>query len=86
MAVFFCPVTVSIKRAMAGGPPIAWEPELGTQIAIVHRDGGDEVRGFSGAACMACHSMNAFNEGDRIVVGVCSQQAGGVSAHGRPGE
>jgi len=72
--VFFCPVTVSIKRAMRGGPPLAWEPELGTQVAIVRRTGkSDEARWFSGPAAMAWHSMNAFNEGNRIAVDVCTQ-------------
>jgi carotenoid cleavage dioxygenase-like enzyme len=75
IVVFLCPVTVSIKRAMAGGPAIAWEPDNGTQVAILRRKGKDEVRWFSGAASMAWHSMNAFNEGDQIVVDVCPQQA-----------
>jgi len=75
VVVFFCPVTVSIKRAMAGGPPVAWEPDHGTQVAVLRRDSEGDVRWFSGAPCMAWHSMNAFNEGGRIVVDVCSQQA-----------
>jgi carotenoid cleavage dioxygenase-like enzyme len=73
--VLFCPVTVSIKRAMAGRPPIAWEPEFGTQVAIVPRGAAcEDVRWFIGPACMAWHSMNAFNDGERIVVDVCRQE------------
>ncbi len=69
-----CPVTVSIKRAMAGAPLIAWEPDLGTQVGIMPRNGGvEDVRWFSGPSCMAWHQMNAFNEHDRIVVDVCQQ-------------
>lgn len=71
-----CPVTVSIKRAMAGGPLIAWEPDKGTHVGILRREGGaEDVRWFEGAACMAWHSMNAFNDADRIVVDVCQQEA-----------
>lgn len=74
-AIFaFCPVTVAMKRMMAGKPLLAWEPELGTHVAILHRGSG-EVRWFEGEACMAWHSMNAFNDGDRIVVDVCPQAA-----------
>ncbi len=74
--VSMCPVTVSIKRAMAGGPPIAWEPQKGTHVAIMPRNRGAEaVRWFTGEACMAWHSMNALNDGDRIVVDVCRQDA-----------
>jgi carotenoid cleavage dioxygenase len=70
----FCPVTVSMKRMMEGKPLIAWEPGLGTQVAIVSRVSG-ETRWFEGEACMAWHTLNAFNEGDRIVVDVCPQAA-----------
>jgi carotenoid cleavage dioxygenase-like enzyme len=71
----FCPVTVSIKRAMAGAPPIAWEPDKGTQVGIMPRNGNaEDVRWFSGPPCMAWHLMNAFNDSDRIVVDVCAQE------------
>jgi carotenoid cleavage dioxygenase len=71
-----CPVTVSIKRARAGAPPIAWEPEKGTQVVIMPRNGNaEDVRWFSGPACMAWHSMNAFNDRERIIVDVCQQDA-----------
>ena len=71
-----CPVTVSIKRAMAGAPAIAWEPDKGTHVGIMTRSGGaEDIKWFEGAACMAWHSMNAFNHGDRIVVDVCQQDA-----------
>jgi len=72
--VFFCPVTVSIKRAMAGGPAIAWEPELGIHVAIIARNASDDVRWFTGPSCMAWHSMNAFNDGDSLIVDVCQQE------------
>lgn len=76
IAIAYCPVTVSMKRARAGGPPIAWEPELGTHVAIVPRNGNaEDARWFAGPPCMAWHSMNAFNDGDRIFVDVCAQDA-----------
>lgn len=75
VVVAMCPVTVSIKRAMAGAPPIAWEPEKGTHVGIMPRNGGvEDLRWFEGDACMVWHLMNAFNEGDRIVVDVCQQE------------
>jgi carotenoid cleavage dioxygenase-like enzyme len=73
IVVAFCPVTVSVRRAMAGLPLIAWEPERGTHVAIAARR-GEDVRWFSGPASMAWHSMNAFNEDGRIVVDVCQQE------------
>jgi carotenoid cleavage dioxygenase-like enzyme len=71
-----CPVTLSIERARTGAPLIAWEPEKGTHVAIMPRTGGaEDIRWFAGPPCMAWHSMNAFNDGDRIVVDVCQQAA-----------
>jgi carotenoid cleavage dioxygenase-like enzyme len=73
--VAMCPVTVSIKRAMAGGPLIAWEPERGTHVGIIPRNGSvEEIRWYEGDACMVWHLMNAFSEGDRIVADVCQQE------------
>lgn len=72
----FCPVTVSMKRAMAGGTPIAWEPNLGTHLGVMKRGGAPAtVRWFEGPAGMAWHVMNAFDDGGRIVIDVCLQDA-----------
>jgi carotenoid cleavage dioxygenase-like enzyme len=71
-----CPLTLSLERARAGGAPIAWEPQRRTHVGIMPRRGrGDEVRWYTGAACMAWHTLNAFNDADRIVVDVCRQDA-----------
>lgn len=40
--IAMCPVTVSIKRAMAGAPLIAWEPEKGTHVGVMPRNTGVE--------------------------------------------
>lgn len=74
IVIAFCPVTVSLRRAMEGGPLIAWEPRLGTQIALRSRH-DDALRWFEAPAQMAWHMMNAFNERDRIFVDVCPQEA-----------
>jgi len=73
---FVCPVTVSVERARAGGPPVAWEPEQRTWIGIVPRHSlSSDVRWLPMPACMAWHAMNAFNEGDTVYLDVCRQDA-----------
>jgi carotenoid cleavage dioxygenase len=69
-----CPLTVSIERARAGRPPIAWEPALGTRVALLARHGG-EVRWLEGPACMAWHTVNAFDDGGVVRLDVCQQHA-----------
>jgi carotenoid cleavage dioxygenase len=63
------PLTGSIERAMKGLPPYAWEPDKGTHVALVRRNGtSHEVRWFSGDPCYVFHPMNAFDTSDGKVV------------------
>jgi carotenoid cleavage dioxygenase-like enzyme len=73
---FVCPVTLSLERLRAGGPPIAWEPGLGAAVGVMPRDGaGGDVRWFCAPPCMAWHSMNAYAEAGRIQLDLCQQAA-----------
>jgi carotenoid cleavage dioxygenase len=55
-----CPATVSLQRARAGGPLLAWEPAKGTHVAVLPRRGGaEQARWFATAPCMVWHLMNA---------------------------
>jgi carotenoid cleavage dioxygenase len=76
IVIMLCPLTVSIARARAGGPPVAWEPELGTRVALIPRRGTDrEPRWLRGEPCMAWHTLNAFEEDGAICLDVCQQRA-----------
>ena len=70
-----CPLTISVSRAVAGGPPLAWEPERSTRIGVTRRDGSDDIRWFEKAPSFVWHVVNAWNDGDRITIDVCEQQA-----------
>jgi len=71
-----CPLTLSLERLRAGGPPIAWEPERGAFVGVAARGGsGDDVRWFSAPSCMAWHLMNAHEDDGRIHVDLCRQDA-----------
>lgn len=73
MVVGVHPVTLSMERAMQGRPPIAFEPDRPSEVLVVPRDGG-EPRRFEGPACMAWHVLNAFEDGDRVVLDLCEQE------------
>jgi len=71
-----CPVTLSLDRLRSGRPPIAWEPARATHIGVVPRDGSTaQTRWYTTGACMVWHTVNAYEDGDRIVLDVCKQQA-----------
>jgi len=59
------PLTGSMERAIKGAPPYAWEPDKGTHIALVPRDGpAGDARWFAGDPCYVFHPMNAFETDD----------------------
>ena len=56
---------------MQGRPPFAWEPEKGTHIGVMRRDGSvSQIRWFETDPCYVFHPMNAWTEGGRIVAHV----------------
>lgn len=74
-AIFiFSPATVSIRRIMAGGPPIAWEPDLPLKVGVMPRTGtAADLRWWTAPAAMVWHVMNACNDGRAITTDVCQQ-------------
>jgi carotenoid cleavage dioxygenase-like enzyme len=65
------PLTGSLQRAMAGGPPFAWEPDRPSCIGVMPRDGSvADIRWFETDPCYVFHPMNAYDDGNRIVAHV----------------
>jgi carotenoid cleavage dioxygenase len=66
------PLTSSMERAMSGLPPFAWEPDKGTHIAFIPRNGTvADVKWVSAPPCYVFHPMNHFETDDgKIVVDV----------------
>ena len=67
-----CPLTISLERVKAGGPPIAWEPGLGNHIGVLPKAGG-EALWFEGPAAMAWHVVNAVEQAGHMALDVCAQ-------------
>jgi carotenoid cleavage dioxygenase-like enzyme len=62
------PATLRLERAARGESVLGWEPELGTHVGVMPRDGGnDDVVWFETDPCFAFHPMNARTEGRRVV-------------------
>lgn len=71
-AIFPCfPVTADLERLRTGGPHWVWQPELGTRVGIMPRDGDvAQMRWFNGPLCSGFHFVNAFTMGSRVYVDV----------------
>lgn len=70
-----CPVVFDLERAMKGGPLLAWEPQRGTRIAILRRDGTGETRWIDADSFFVFHFMNAYDSGQSIVLDYVQHEA-----------
>jgi carotenoid cleavage dioxygenase len=83
------PLTGSIERAMSGRPAFAWEPEKGSYVGLMRRDGDpSSIRWFNTEACYVFHPMNAYEADGKIVAEVCRYDRAPAfpNPDGSPGE
>lgn len=71
------PVTFDLDQAMAGTPlPYRWDPEYPPRVGLLPRDGQtrdehrNNVQWFEVNPCYVFHTLNAYDQGDTVVVDV----------------
>ncbi len=70
-----------LALALSGRPYIEnyrWKPELGTRFTLVDRITGTSLGGFQTDPCFAFHHVNAYDDGDEVVVDLCAFDDAGV--------
>jgi carotenoid cleavage dioxygenase len=66
-----CPIVFDFAQAAAGGSVFSWQPERGTRIGVLPRRGTSaDVRWFETDPCYVFHPLNAYDDGDEVVVDV----------------
>jgi carotenoid cleavage dioxygenase len=66
-----CPLVFSFENMRERGGAFSWEPERGTRLGVMPRNGGNaDVRWFTTDPCYVFHPMNAYTQGDEIVLDV----------------
>jgi carotenoid cleavage dioxygenase-like enzyme len=66
-----CPLVFSFEDLARRGSVFSWEPERGTRLGVMPRTGGNaDVRWFETEASYVFHPMNAYADGDAIVLDV----------------
>lgn len=70
-AVFYqTPATFRLENR-GTSEPVRWEPSLGARIGVTRRDDPDgEVRWIEISTCHIFHPMNAYDDGDELVLDV----------------
>jgi carotenoid cleavage dioxygenase-like enzyme len=73
------PTTWSWRRVLAGEHSIDWEPEHGARIGVMPRLGSSEdVRWFSVRAGYVFHTVNAYEDGEEVVLEAVRSEIGAV--------
>jgi carotenoid cleavage dioxygenase len=70
--VYDLPVVFNIDMAMSGSMfPYAWDPDHAPRIGLLPREGtADDVRWFDVEPCYVFHPMNAYDDGDKVIIDV----------------
>lgn len=69
------PAVWDVARAGEGGLPISWDESYGARLGVMPRNGGDEdVTWYDIDPCYVFHPLNAYEDGDNIVIDVCRKE------------
>jgi carotenoid cleavage dioxygenase len=65
------PVVFDLARAATKEPVFGYRPELGSRFGVLPRDGSGQIRWFESPACFVFHTLNAWEDGDEVVLVAC---------------
>jgi len=66
------PAIFDMELAMAGGMPIRWSDDYPARFGVLPRAGSDaDVQWFDVDPCYVFHTLNAYDDGDEVVVHGC---------------
>jgi len=66
------PAVWDVENIDKGGLPIAWDESYGARLGVMPRTGGDaDVVWYDIDPCYVFHPLNAYEEGNNIIIDVC---------------
>lgn len=66
------PLTFRLERAQQGKPPLLFEKDIPSRFGILPRHGDNTtIRWFEAPACYVAHTLNAYEDGDEVVLIAC---------------
>ncbi|MEY2452119.1 MAG: carotenoid cleavage oxygenase [Acidimicrobiaceae bacterium] len=71
--IYDLPVVFDLDLAMTGASlPYRWDNDYPARVGLLPRDGeADDVSWFDVEQCYVFHPLNAYDEGDRVVIELC---------------
>ncbi len=88
-AVFYdLPVTFNLEQAMSGARfPYRWDEDYGARIGVMPRAGtGADTRWFEIEPCYVYHPLNAYDDGEQVILDVVRHPRMFVTDHNGPNE
>jgi len=68
------PLVFDIDQAMGGEDPFGFRPECGARLGVMPRNGNNnDIKWIDINPCFVFHPMNAYEEGNKIILHVCRQ-------------
>jgi carotenoid cleavage dioxygenase-like enzyme len=72
VVLYDLPVTFSLDSAKAGRFPYVWNPAHEARVGLLSRkDASRGTRWFPVEPCFVFHTLNAYDDGDRVCIDVC---------------
>ena len=73
------PLTFSMERMQQGKPPLMFESNKPSRFGIVPRHGDNSnIRWFESPTCYVFHTLNAYEQGDEVVLIACRMNSTNV--------
>ncbi|MGH9210285.1 MAG: carotenoid oxygenase family protein [Acidimicrobiales bacterium] len=88
VVVYDLPATFDLDKAARGGTlPYTWDPDYPARVGVMARDSdGTDVRWFEVEPCYVYHPLNAYEDGDQIVLDVVRHPKTFATDHQGPSE
>jgi carotenoid cleavage dioxygenase len=68
LVLVVAPAVFDLNAMMSGGAVLGWQPELGTRIAVIPRDGSGPTRWLETDAFFVWHFANAYEDGGDVLL------------------
>lgn len=69
------PLVWDFEKAATNGIPIGWSDDYGARLGVMPRDGSNaDVVWYDIDPCYVYHPLNAYEEGDKIIIDVCRME------------
>ena len=68
------PLVFDIDQAVSGSDPFGFKPECGARLGVMPRNGSNaDIKWIEINPCFVFHPMNAYEDGNKIILHVCRQ-------------